>query len=91
MKALVLKNIASLELEELPEPDAPVLKVKYCSICRTDAKMWLSGHRDLVLPRIPGHEICASGENGRNYVLWPGSSCGKCPLCTGGKKTFARK
>lgn len=33
------------------------LMVACCAICRTDAKMWNQGHRDLVLPRVPGHEI----------------------------------
>ena len=32
-------------------------RVMACAICRTDAKMWEQGHRDLVLPRVLGHEL----------------------------------
>ena len=32
-------------------------RVLCCAICRTDAKMWEQGHRDLVLPRVLGHEM----------------------------------
>ena len=88
MKALVLKKIALLEPEEIPPPPGPFLKINSCSICRTDAKMWQSGQRDLALPRIPGHEICVSDESGRSYVLWPGSACGKCRFCLEGRENL---
>ena len=32
-------------------------RVLCCAICRTDAKMWEQGHRDLVFPRVLGHEM----------------------------------
>ena len=35
-----------------PEGEA-LLKVLCCGVCRTDARMWAQGHRDLVLPRVP--------------------------------------
>jgi nicotinate-nucleotide--dimethylbenzimidazole phosphoribosyltransferase len=62
-------------------PDGWVsLKVSHCAICRTDAKMWKMGHRDLHLPRVPGHEIVAvQGDN--RYVVWPGVVCGTCHYC----------
>lgn len=88
MKSLLLKKIGSFELEERPVPPGHALKVNYCSICRTDAKMWQSGQRDLVLPRVPGHEICVSDEAGRNYVLWPGSACCKCRFCLDGRENL---
>ena len=57
------------------------LKVHYCGICRTDAKMWHQGHRDLMLPRVPGHEIVAVDAADRPVVLWPGTACGTCRYC----------
>jgi len=58
------------------------LSVLYCAICRTDAKMWQQGHRDLALPRVPGHEIAAVDEKtGTLYTIWPGQSCGTCRYC----------
>ena len=58
------------------------LKVCYCAICRTDAKMWEQGHRDLILPRVLGHELVGiEEETGNWYTVWPGQTCGKCWYC----------
>ena len=68
----------------MPEPDGGfvVLRVDCCAICRTDAKMWRQGHRDLVLPRVLGHEIAATDEGtGQLYTVWPGQVCGSCRYC----------
>jgi L-iditol 2-dehydrogenase len=47
--------------EEAPEPTAGpgdlVIRVRNCSICGTDAKIWRSGHPDLRPPRVLGHEV----------------------------------
>ncbi len=44
--------------------------------------MWQQGHRDLTMPRVPGHEIGAVDEQtGALYTIWPGQSCGKCRYC----------
>lgn len=44
--------------------------------------MWQQGHRDLALPRVPGHEIAAVDEkSGTLYTIWPGQSCGTCRYC----------
>ncbi|MCK5131277.1 MAG: nicotinate-nucleotide--dimethylbenzimidazole phosphoribosyltransferase [Candidatus Sabulitectum sp.] len=63
------------------------LKVSHCAICRSDAKMWSEGHRDLHLPRVPGHEIVALKENVR-YVIWPGIACGECSFCKEGNENL---
>ncbi|MBN1863299.1 MAG: alcohol dehydrogenase catalytic domain-containing protein [Victivallales bacterium] len=68
----------------LPEPGAGEkrLRVLCCSLCRTDAKLCHSGHRDMRLPVIPGHEFCGiDPEDGKMYAVWPGVACGKCELC----------
>ena len=63
MKALLLEAVGRLEMIDRPSPHSLpgeiVLHLSHCAVCRTDAKMWQQGQRDLVLPRIPGHEICA--------------------------------
>jgi 2-desacetyl-2-hydroxyethyl bacteriochlorophyllide A dehydrogenase len=90
MKALVLEEIKNLCIVDREIPvcgnDEVLLKVCYCSVCRTDAKMWFQGQRDLVLPRVLGHEICGqmldSGD--AKYVVWPASTCNKCPRCKAG-------
>ncbi|WP_430981841.1 hypothetical protein [Halorhodospira halophila] len=52
--------------------------------------MWQSGHRDLVLPRVLGHELCVRGEDGRRYAVWPGASCGRCQACRSGAENLCR-
>jgi len=89
---LVLSGLKTIEVQ--PSQDRPAddamarLKVRYCGICRTDAKMWSEGHRDLVFPRVPGHEVLAEDDHGQAYVVWPGRACGVCEYCTGGRENL---
>ncbi len=95
MQSLLLNTIGSLRVETTSEPvpktGEVLLQVSHCAVCRTDAKIWKYGHRDLVLPRIPGHEICGrvSG-SGKRYVVWPGTACGKCAQCVSGAENLCR-
>lgn len=52
-----------------------------CAICRTDAKMWEQGHRDLIFPRVLGHEMVVKDQKCQQYIVWPGKSCGVCKFC----------
>ncbi len=73
-------------------PDHINLSVLYCGICRTDAKMWAQGHRDLVLPRVPGHEIAAvDKQTGTLYTVWPGQACGSCSYCRNGRENLCEE
>ena len=85
MKNLRLLNRHTLQYIDKPKPtlvDGEVLlKVKYCGICRTDAKMWDSGQRDLTLPRVLGHEFCGINDDGKVFVVWPAKKCGVCEHC----------
>ncbi len=89
---LVLTGPGRIETRRsaMPEPVAGMtrLKVNYCGVCRTDAKMWHEGHRDLVLPRVLGHEIMAEDETGRRYAVWPGNACGDCRYCASGRENL---
>ncbi|MBU0973436.1 MAG: nicotinate-nucleotide--dimethylbenzimidazole phosphoribosyltransferase, partial [Proteobacteria bacterium] len=98
MIKMVLTGLEHLEI--LPQPpmgetapvdqgpgDQVVADVLCCAICRTDAKMWEQGHRDLVFPRVPGHEMVVQtrdrdrGTGKNRYIVWPGKSCGQCKYC----------
>lgn len=85
MKALILTGKRCFESRECADDagdDDVSLDVLYCGICKVDAKMWDVGHRDLVLPRVLGHEICAlDPTTGKRVVVWPGESCGCCYFC----------
>jgi L-iditol 2-dehydrogenase len=98
MKAAVLKSPGILELEDLPDPQCPeggaLIRIVACAICGTDVKMLLHGHRDLVYPRVLGHEVvgrvaeidgdCCISE-GDQVQVWPGIPCGRCSPCLRGK------
>ncbi|MCG8566870.1 MAG: alcohol dehydrogenase catalytic domain-containing protein, partial [Desulfobacterales bacterium] len=93
MMRMVLRGIRQLEAEEfaaLPEPGPGQVKAEVlaCAVCRTDAKMWDQGHRDLVFPRVLGHEMVVRDQGGQIYMLWPGKSCGDCPHCRAGRENL---
>ena len=98
MKAIVVENIGSFAIATLPIPQPGptevLLKVEVTGLCRTDLKIIEVGHRDLVMPRIPGEEvvgkICGVGaevrgfSEGQRVYVYPGTSCGQCPPCLAG-------
>ena len=96
MQALFLEKIGKLSLKAIPIP-APadgeiLLCITHCGICRSDAKMFHSGHHAMRLPRILGHEICGYNEQtGESFVIWPGDSCGKCEPCRNGSENLCEK
>jgi L-iditol 2-dehydrogenase len=50
-----------VRVEDAPEPvvgpGGLVVRVRNCSVCGTDAKIWHSGHPNLSPPRVLGHEV----------------------------------
>jgi len=96
MRCLQLIKPGSLSLVEKPAPQPEdgevLLRVSNCALCRTDAKMFDRGHRDLTLPRVLGHEICGfEVAAGKRYVVWPGVSCGSCIQCLNGTENLCRQ
>jgi L-iditol 2-dehydrogenase len=98
MLAAVMSSPGHLELVEKEDPEVPkdgaLVKVEACGICGTDVKMMTQGHRDLVYPRILGHEIAgrvveSDGDSwpghGSRISIWPGMACGHCRHCTCGR------
>jgi len=93
MKALVLEGIRKIRTASIETPECgnaeTLLKVSYCSVCRTDAKMWFQGQRDLVLPRVLGHEICGQKlDSNDHFIIWPASACNKCHYCKNGTENL---
>ncbi|MBE9483116.1 MAG: alcohol dehydrogenase catalytic domain-containing protein, partial [Chloroflexi bacterium] len=98
MKAALLESPGRLVITQIPDPEPPakglVVKVEACSICATDIKMFKHGHRDLVYPRILGHEVAGvviktgTGDipfrNGERVQIAPGITCNACPACQQG-------
>jgi len=99
MKAVVLEKPGELVLHDRDMPVCGVgeilVRVRACNICRTDLKCATVGQRDLVYPRILGHEIAgeimAKGKNvigykvGQRVYIHPGISCGVCEYCKKGQ------
>ncbi|MDR0373466.1 MAG: alcohol dehydrogenase catalytic domain-containing protein [Nitrososphaerota archaeon] len=95
MKALILEGIKNIHITDIKTPDCndteALLKVIYCSVCRSDAKMWYQGHRDLVLPRVLGHEICGQDlSSNEKFIIWPASTCNTCHYCKNGAENLCR-
>ncbi|HXA60387.1 MAG TPA: zinc-dependent dehydrogenase [Streptosporangiaceae bacterium] len=90
-----------IRLEDAPEP-APgpgelKIRVRNCSTCGTDVKIFKFGHHHIVPPRVMGHEI--AGEItavGQGVIGWAAGDrvqviaaipCGRCPECLRGRMT----
>lgn len=98
MKALRFYAPEDVRLEDVPEPecgpDEVKLKVKACSTCGTDVKIFYNGHQNITPPATMGHEIAGEVvEVGANVWGWtPGDRaqviaavpCGECYECKKG-------
>ena len=100
MLAAVYKGKKNIEIKDIPKPeisdDEVLLKVKACSICGTDRKIYEYGHFKINErnEQILGHEI--SGvieevgkkvdyyEKGMRIALAPNVGCGFCEVCRKG-------
>ena len=77
-----------------PRPDAAVIEVRACGICRSDWHGWMGHDADVRLPHVPGHELAGVVTRlGRDVVSWrvgdrvtvPFScGCGSCHECRSG-------
>lgn len=91
---LVLSGLGVLSLSTDIRSELEIRKgyvqttVLACAICRTDAKMWQQGHRDLVFPRVMGHEMVVRDSDGSKCIIWPGKSCGHCTYCRSGRENL---
>ena len=97
-----------IRIEDAPEPTAgPAevkLRVRNCSTCGTDVKIFRSGHQNIDPPRIMGHEIAGEivdvgadvgpAADGRPWArgdcvqVIAAVPCGRCPDCRRGWLTI---
>jgi L-iditol 2-dehydrogenase len=102
VKAGVLEKIERLVVKSVPDPQpdegSVTLRVKLCSICGSDLRIYHYGHPRVALPQILGHEISgqieAVGGEVKNYrvgdrvAITPTISCGECFYCRKGQYTY---
>ncbi|HNS32008.1 MAG TPA: zinc-dependent dehydrogenase [bacterium] len=98
MIAAILKRPEQLDIEnvDIPVPgdDEIIIKVGACAICGTDVKTYRHGHKNIVFPRITGHEVSGTvsetGKNIKNFregdrvAVAPAIPCGVCYYCRRG-------
>jgi len=99
MRAALLEAIEKLTLTNVDTPQCRsgevLIKTKACGICRTDMKCLTQGQRDLIMPRILGHEVAGTvvtiGQGvdhvsvGDRVQVSPGIPCGTCNYCLKGQ------
>jgi L-iditol 2-dehydrogenase len=102
MKAVVVEEVGSFTIKDIdipkPGPGDVLLRVNVTGLCRTDLKLIRTGHRDLILPRVPGEEVvgtvCELGEGVSDFSIdqrvyvYPGTSCGHCRYCSVGAENL---
>lgn len=101
MKGAVFYAPGDVRLEEVPEPTAGPgevkLRIRNCSTCGTDVKIFKNGHQNMDPPQIMGHEIAGeiveigSGvegwEIGDRVQVIAAVPCGRCDECRRGRMT----
>ena len=103
MKWAFLTEKGLLEVMDIPsptlDPGGVLVAMKMAAICRTDLKMVQEGQKDLILPRILGHEGLGEVVESRDPLLregevvaiYPGHYCGRCPACLSGHTARCEK
>ncbi|MEO3809039.1 zinc-dependent dehydrogenase [Sphaerisporangium sp. B11E5] len=101
MKVARFHAPGDIRVEDAPEP-APgpgdvKIRVRNCSTCGTDVKIFKHGHHHIRPPRVMGHEIAGEVvETGAEVTGWaPGDRvqviaaipCGRCEECRRGRLT----
>ncbi len=96
MKAVRVVEPGSIEITDVPEPDAQgavLVRVGQVGICGTDTKI-LAGKIPVDYPRIMGHEMVGEVVSappdspysaGTRVLVDPGVACGWCSLCRAGR------
>ena len=98
MKVLRFHAPGDVRIEDAPipqiTPDEILLRVRNCSTCGTDVKIFHNGHQNLTPPRVMGHEVAGEvAEVGANVTRWAVGDraqviaavpCGECYECRKG-------
>ena len=94
MKALVYTGTQELVYREEPNPievsGESILKIHASGICGSDMHAYHGHDERRNPPLILGHEVSGEVQNGKfkgkNVVLNPLITCGKCEYCTSGRE-----
>jgi L-iditol 2-dehydrogenase len=98
MKVLRFYAPGDVRIEEAPKPqitaDEVLMRVRNCSTCGTDVKIFHNGHQNITPPRVMGHEVAGEvSEVGANVSGWEVGDrvqviaavpCGECYECRKG-------
>jgi L-iditol 2-dehydrogenase len=98
MKVLRFYAPGDVRVEEAPKPsinaDEILMRVRNCSTCGTDVKIFHNGHQNITPPRVMGHEVAGEvAEVGANVSGWAVGDrvqviaavpCGECYECRKG-------
>jgi L-iditol 2-dehydrogenase len=101
VKGAVFHAPGDVRLEEVPDPkpgpDEVLLRIRNCSTCGTDVKIFKNGHPNMDPPQVIGHEIAGEiVEVGANVGGWKVGDrvqviaavpCGRCDECLRGRMT----
>jgi len=104
MRAGILETIEHLVVSEIPDPELErgsiMLKVKVCSICSTDVRIYHHGHQMVELPQILGYKIAGEVEAvadevtnyrvGDRVSVTPRIACGECFYCLKGQHIYCQ-
>lgn len=103
MNAVILRAPGDYVYERVEKPECPddgiLLKVINCGLCGSDLRTLKSGHNNVKLPAIIGHEIAGRVEHtGKSYkgiyrtgddlVVAPVVYCGVCEFCENGTPQY---
>lgn len=92
MKVARFHAPGDIRIEEAPEPAGElVIRVRNCSTCGTDNKIFRHGHHHIRPPRVMGHEI--AGEvvgTGERVQVIAAIPCGSCTECLRGRMTVCQ-
>jgi len=95
MKAGILESVEHLVVKDVPDPEPNmgevIVRVKVCSVCGTDLRIYHYGHPSITLPHILGHEIAGEIVSvpkgvtdyrvGQRVAVAPTIACGTCFYC----------
>ena len=102
MKAAFLEKLEQLAVREVPRPElkpgSVLIRVKACTICASDLRIYHHGNPRIQLPHVLGHEIAgeiaavADGVDGFHIgdrvTVTPRITCGSCFYCSRGKTEY---
>jgi len=112
MKAMVLRAFGPpdasgpLVSSDVPRPEVGageiLIRVSCCGVCHTDLHTVVGELPDVVLPRIPGHEVVGvvdrAGKGAHRFkegqrvgAAWLHSACGVCRFCLRGEENLCER